>query len=118
MKVIISILHYKNQEDTKKCLKSLDKIDMEGVSVKTIVVNNSGDKNLDLGKLNNINLEILETEKNLGFTGGHNLVYKKNRNKDFDFFLLLNNDCIVDKNFLVELMKPFDDNRVGGTVSK
>lgn len=118
MKVVVSILHYKNQEDTKKCLESLNKIDRRGIELKTIVVDNSQEKDLNLEGFENINLQILVTENNLGFTGGHNLAFKSLKNQEYDVFLLLNNDCIVGKNFLLELIKVLDQEKTGASVSK
>ncbi|MBI3888041.1 glycosyltransferase family 2 protein [Candidatus Microgenomates bacterium] len=50
-----------------------------------------------------VNLFI--SEKNLGFTGGNNFLIEKANALNSDYFLLLNPDTAVDKNFIVELLK-------------
>ncbi|MBA7618474.1 hypothetical protein ES703_25801 [subsurface metagenome] len=82
-KVFIVVLHYKNWKDTNECLKSLDKLDYD--NFKTIVVDND--------------------KENPGFAGGMNIGIKKALKQKADYILLLNNDTIVDKNFLKELIE-------------
>lgn len=82
-RVFIIVLHYKNWKDTNECLKSLDKLDYD--NFKTIVVDND--------------------KENPGFAGGMNIGIKKALKQKADYILLLNNDTIVDKNFLKELVK-------------
>lgn len=118
MNVVISILHYKNEKDTKACLSSLQKIDRKGINLKTIVVDNSQEVSLDLSEFDDLNLELIKNIENLGFTGGHNTAFQRIKNESYDVFLLLNNDCIVDKDFLKEIIKPFEKKDVGATVSK
>lgn len=54
----------------------------------------------------NEKLIITKNEKNYGFTGGNNIGIKYIlREKKTDYILLLNNDTVVDGNFLTELVK-------------
>ncbi|GAH69761.1 unnamed protein product, partial [marine sediment metagenome] len=54
----------------------------------------------------NEKLIIIKNEKNYGFTGGNNIGIKYIlREKKTDYILLLNNDTVVDGNFLTELVK-------------
>ncbi len=92
-RVFIIVLHYKNWKDTNECLKSLDKLDYD--NFKTIVVDND--------------------KENPGFAGGMNIGIKKAfqptagqpqaERQKADYILLLNNDTIVDKKFLKELIE-------------
>lgn len=50
-------------------------------------------------------IDLTRSEKNLGFTGGNNLLIEKAKAINSDYFLLLNPDTILDKNFIVELSK-------------
>lgn len=59
-------------------------------------------------------VDLSISEKNLGFTGGNNFLIEKAKALNSDFFLLINPDTAVDKNFIVELLKPFDLNRHSG----
>ena len=78
--VHIIVLHYKSKKDTKQCLESLKKIDYP--DFKVIVVDNDKD--------------------NRGFAGGNNYGIKKS---NADYILLLNNDTVVHKDFLKEMVK-------------
>lgn len=53
-----------------------------------------------------VNLFI--SEKNLGFAHGNNFLLEKAKADNPDYFLFLNPDTLVDKNFLIELLKPMD----------
>jgi len=82
-KVFIIILHYKNWDDTNKCLKSLKDLDYDNFEI--IVINND--------------------KKNQGFAGGMNVGIKQALKKKTDYVLLLNNDTIIEPNFLKELIR-------------
>jgi GT2 family glycosyltransferase len=54
---------------------------------------------------------LVKSDKNLGFAGGCNLgINCAFSDEELDYFLLLNNDTIVDSNFLTEMMKVCLDN--------
>ena len=91
-KVFIIILHYKNWNDTNECLKSLENLDYD--SFEKIVVDND--------------------KENRGFAGGNNIGIKQALEGDAKYILLLNNDTVVDKNFLKELIKVGEsDEKIG-----
>jgi GT2 family glycosyltransferase len=50
-------------------------------------------------------LIIIQTAENLGFAGGNNVALKYCLKRDYDYLLLLNNDTVVDPEFLTELIK-------------
>ncbi|MFA7676037.1 MAG: glycosyltransferase family 2 protein, partial [Candidatus Shapirobacteria bacterium] len=54
---------------------------------------------------NNNLIKILDTKSNLGYVGGNNFGINYALENNFDFIILLNNDVIVDQNFLEELLK-------------
>jgi GT2 family glycosyltransferase len=64
-------------------------------------------KNKNMPNLaSNKKITIIKNEKNYGFAGGNNIGIKFALNNiDPSYILLLNNDTIVDPNFLTELMK-------------
>lgn len=53
----------------------------------------------------NRELVIIKNEKNYGFPEGNNIGIKYASRMNTDYFLLLNNDTIVDPNFLTELIR-------------
>ncbi|OGK13629.1 hypothetical protein A3C98_04460 [Candidatus Roizmanbacteria bacterium RIFCSPHIGHO2_02_FULL_37_15] len=80
-KVAIIVLHFGDKKNTIECLDSLKKLNYDHKKIKTIVVDNS--------------------KKNLGFAGGINKGLKIGlKDKSINFFLVLNNDTIVDQNLL------------------
>jgi len=65
-------------------------------------------------------LILIKNKKNYGFTGGNNIAMKFAMNVlDPKYVLLLNNDTVVDKNFLSELVKVAEsDPKIGIVQSK
>jgi len=105
--ISIIIVHYNSDKDTLLCLESLQKIKAPSFKFSILVVDNGSLKNFKLPRaLQAEQVEIIRSEANLGFTGGNNLGMSYAREKyQADYFLLLNNDTIVDENFLNELYK-------------
>ena len=68
-----------------------------------------------LKKYSDIDLSI--SEKNLGFTGGNNLLIEKAKTVNSDYFLLLNPDTVVDKNFIIELIRASQKDSAIGLLS-
>lgn len=104
-KIAIIILHYKNLADTRECLESLKKIDYPNYSI--IVVNNDSPE--DGQKLQDefgdfINL--IQNKENLGFSEGNNVgIRAALADERVDAVLILNNDTVVEPNFLSEMAK-------------
>ncbi|PJE57658.1 MAG: glycosyltransferase family 2 protein [Candidatus Portnoybacteria bacterium CG10_big_fil_rev_8_21_14_0_10_38_18] len=82
-KVFIIVLHYQNWEDTNECLESLKKINYDNFEI--IVIDNDKD--------------------NRGFAGGNNAGIKQALEKGADYVLLLNNDTVVEPDFLRKLIE-------------
>lgn len=105
--ISIIIVNYNTPDETKDCLRSLADIETWGFDYKIIVVDNGSKESLKFSKQylkNNPRLELITSSSNLGFTGGNNLGIKHAANAyDSDFFLLLNSDATVTKDFLKEL---------------
>jgi GT2 family glycosyltransferase len=99
-KVTTVVLHYRHPEDTKECIRSIQKSSYEKVEI--ILVNNSED-NLD--ELISKNLELIETGQNLGYTGGNNVGIKKALENNSDFIFILNPDTTVDVSTIKNLVE-------------
>lgn len=98
--VSIIIVNWNGKENLEECLNSLFTITYS--PFETIVVDNgSTDGSVDLIKEKFPSVKLILANKNLGFAQGNNLGYKKSKG---DYILLLNNDCIVTKNFLDKLI--------------
>lgn len=120
MKVIISILHYENTKDTVECLNSLLKVDFGNFDVETFVLDNGSENRLLISEkdFTKIGLKLLRSNTNTGFTGGHNLIYEKIQDVNFDYLMLLNNDSLLDVDIFEELVKGFEQEGAGAVVPK
>jgi GT2 family glycosyltransferase len=108
-KVLISILNWNATHDTIRCVQSLSNIALnDNINIQLTVVDNaSSSEEFDFLKtsLSNQKLSIFRNETNLGFAGGHNSVIQYAIDNNFDYVWLLNNDAIVYKDTLSELVK-------------
>ncbi len=101
-KVAIIVLNWNNWQDTFQCLKSLENLNYPNFEV--IVVDNGSNEKF---QITDYRLQIVQifNKENLGFAGGNNVGIKQGLKGNADYILLLNNDTVVDKNFLKELIK-------------
>jgi hypothetical protein len=116
-KVGIITLNWDGTSDTLLCLKSLEKLKYTNYSV--LVVDN-GSKSYEFRRLikNKFNkTEILRLNSNTGFTGGNIAGYRYFVKKGVDYLVLLNNDMVVNRNFLNEVVSVANMNTKIGMVS-
>jgi hypothetical protein len=100
------ILNYKNYKDTRECIISLEKqIIPEGYSLKILIIDNNSedDSTLKIQKEYPQYTYIFNNE-NYGFAKGVNQGIDL-KFKESDFFLLVNNDAILEKNCLNNLLE-------------
>lgn len=114
-KVAIIIVNWNGYDLTKACLESIKKLRYS--KFKTVLVDNDS---LDHSgnKLKNEfpEIELLSSSENLGFTGGNNLGIKWALDHSFDYVLLLNNDTVVERDFLDPLVFFLEQNPEYGAV--
>ena len=110
--VSIIIINWNSWQDTIECLKSVLNIEYSHFNL-IVVDNGSIDDSIekleqyssDLG-LNSSGIFLIKNPKNYGFAQGNNIgINYALKNLDPDYILLLNNDTVVDKNFLAQLVK-------------
>lgn len=107
---------YNSGEETKSCINSLLKLNKKDFNVFLLVIDNGSKIPL---KLNYKDVEIVRSEKNLGFTGGNNLGISYAISKGADYILLINNDTIADPDLLTELYSVYlTDKNIGITCPK
>lgn len=107
--VYVSILNYNGREDTIACLRSLEKVSKNNFDLRIILIDNASREKMNLPSLPNLRIHFIKNKKNLGFSGGHNIGIKYALEHGGDFVIILNNDTIVDKNLIVELVKSAND---------
>jgi len=117
-KVTIIILNWNGKKDTIECLESLKHITYPNYEI-LLVDNGSTDGSVECFRKRYPELEIIENVKNLGFAEGNNVGIRRAMEKGVDYMLLLNNDTVVDPNFLGELvMVAESDVKIGLIQSK
>ena len=119
-KVTVSILHYNSSQDTVDCLETLLKSKIDDFEMSVYVLDNGSKEKLDINvsKYKKIGLVVERIETNLGFTGGHNLIYERTRNDGSDLFLLLNNDSLLEMSCIQVLVDEIIPDNIAGVVPK
>jgi len=107
------IMNYNGAHFLPDCLGSLEESIPEDCSV-MVVDNGSTDGSLALLETRYPWVRVLALGENLGFTGGNNAGVKAS---DSEIIVLLNNDTRVAPDWLVNLLKPFEDPGVGAVTS-
>jgi GT2 family glycosyltransferase len=117
-KVFVSIINFNGEKDTLMCLDSLDNLSIKNFELNVVVVDNASKKIFKTDrKYNNFKLETVRNEENLGFSGGQNLGIKYALAHSADYVLVLNNDVVLDKNLIAELLDTFQKQEKCGIVS-
>jgi glycosyltransferase involved in cell wall biosynthesis len=100
----------KNSKDTiKQCVQSLLKLNYPKNKYKIFVVDGfSNDGTYEI--LKNYREKIILEQVKSNIAGGHNFIIK---NSNAEITALTDADCVVDKNWLKELIKPFENKEIG-----
>lgn len=116
----IIVLNYFGERVIENVINSLLKLDYPKNKFEIIVVDN-GSKDKSVKVLRKFtpkfkNFKLILSAKNLGFSKGNNLGLKQAKGK---YVVLLNNDCVVDKKWLIELVKTAEkDDKIFAVNSK
>ena len=114
-KVAIIIVNWNGYALTKACLESLK--ELQYANFQTVLVDNgSVDGSGEKLKTEFPTLTLLTSPKNIGFTGGNNLGIQWALDHLFDQVLLLNNDTLVEPDFLNPLVSFLEQNPDYGAV--
>lgn len=109
------VLNWNNPTDTIECISSLKKIN--NIEFKTLCIdNNSNDDSIELIRKSQPDIEIIKTQKNLGYAGGNNFGIKHAIEKGAEYFWILNNDTVVDSNALKPMIDILLNNKKIGIV--
>ena len=102
--VAVVVLSWNGREDTLECLASLAKVDAPGLI--TIVVDNGSNDGTSEAVLESFPaVELVRTEKNLGFAEGNNVGIRRALALGAAYVLVLNNDVEVDPGFIRSLVE-------------
>lgn len=100
MKVGVIILNFRVKEETLNCLKSVKASSYESLQV-FVIDNNSGD---NLEKELPDDVIFIQSNKNLGYTGGNNLGIKRALDLGVDSVFIINPDLILLKDTITNLV--------------
>ena len=102
--IVIIVLNWNGFSDTTACLESLRRLDYS--NVKTVLVDN-GSENEEGRRLAERfpEVHLLANAHNRGFAGGNNDGIQWALNRGCDFIVNLNNDCLVEPDWLTELTR-------------
>jgi len=110
-RVSIIILNWNGLKDTIECLESLHGITYPDYQILVVDNGSTGDDVKVLREHFGDYIHIIENDKNYGFAEGNNIGLRYAlTNHNPHYLLLLNNDIIVDPDFLTELVKAAENN--------
>ena len=109
--IAVIILNYNGQEFLKKFLPSV--IEYSDQASIVVADNCSTDDSISLLKNSFSSVEVIEIHENLGFSGGYNYALKQ---VTADYFVLLNSDVEVTKNWLAPMKSMLESNPQVGAV--
>ncbi len=112
----VIIVNRDGKEFLKACLESLREMDMHGSTVEVIVVDNlSQDGSAELLRAHYPEVTVLENDVN-SYVRAVNLGIERSKG---DYVILLNNDTVVEKGWLIGLWRVMEgDERIGVVQSK
>lgn len=113
--VAVILINWNGYDFTAACLDSLRKVDFPDFRI--FLVDNASE-NQEGRKLKKAfsEIELIENSENLGFAGGNNSGIKRALVQGFSHVLLLNNDTIVEPDFLGQMMRKFGHNSRLGVI--
>jgi GT2 family glycosyltransferase len=116
-RVTAVVLNWNNEHDTKACVDSLLVQDCPALRI-LIVDNGSPDGSGPRLRARYPNLDYLQADKNLGYCGGNNRGIKQAVDSGADYVLVINNDTVLDKTCVRELMRAADGEKIGAVGAK
>lgn len=121
IRIFILVLNFNGSDSTIELFDSLKKLKVpDGTTIESIIVDNGSRKD-HVKKIKKAlpNVTLLETHKNLGFTGGNNFGVKYAINKGADYVVILNNDTRVEVNLIENLYETIKSSKkIGGVLPK
>jgi hypothetical protein len=105
---MIGVVNYNRHTDTIECLKSLLSCSYPN---KELVVFDNGSQDDSVQRIRDAfpSLTILESKKNLGAAGARNEVIRWARNRKPDYLLVIDNDTVVEREFLQPLVDAMEN---------
>jgi len=115
-KIFIIILNFNGQDVLAQCLSSVYQSDYLNFEV-VVVDNNSSDGSLEQAMKSFSRVHFIKNSENFGFSKGNNVGIRWALEKFADYVLVLNNDAVIDKAALSELVRAMQKNESAGIAS-
>jgi len=115
-KVFIVVLNYNGGNELRQCLDSVYKLNYSNFEV-IVVDNNSSDNSFEKARKRFDRFHFIKNSRNLGFSAGNNVAIKWALEKGAEHVFLLNNDAIVEKSTLTNLIEFAEKEKQVGIVS-
>lgn len=108
--VLITIINYNGWKDTIECIDSIERSNFQNYQILIIDNKSSDDSAGRLKKNLNNKHKLIQLDKNIGFAAANNLGIKTAISMNCKYIVLLNNDTIVEKRSLTELINQMNLN--------
>jgi len=107
--ITIITINYNQSEYTIKCVKSILLSNYKNFQI--ILIDNGSTNEIywhlrkEINNIKDNRIHLKRIEKNIGYVRGINYGFEKGLEFKSDYFLIMNNDTIIDKNAISELVK-------------
>jgi len=105
--VAVVILNWNNYKETAECLRSLENVSYENMTV--VVVDNGSDDESPDQIDEEFDVKLIRREVNGGFSAGNNTGIKWALSRKIDYVFLLNNDTVLDSNTIERLVTALEE---------
>jgi GT2 family glycosyltransferase len=115
MKIAFITVNFHSDDDTFLAVSQLEENELpRGIDLKIYVVDNSRSEVLKAGLKKFSHAIYLESPGNVGFAKGNNIGFKKAIEDEVDYVVLINNDTIVPKDLVLNILSsPITEKNVG-----
>jgi len=114
-KVAVILVNWNSFEYTNNCINSLKEIIFTDYDI-ILIDNGSQDGSDQKLKESHPSIILIRSDKNVGFTGGNNLGLRYSIQQQYTYSILLNNDTLVEKDFLSVLVNYMDQHTETGAI--
>ena len=98
----VLILNWNGEKIIKNCLNSVQENKYKNYSI-DVIDNGSSDESISIILKKFPHVKLHRIKKNIGYSKGYNKIFNKLKNDDIEYYLILNNDVIVNDNLLDDL---------------
>jgi len=102
--VRVLILNWNHKNILLECVDSIKKSDYSNYSI-TVIDNGSSDSSVNYILSKHKDVDFIQISKNLGYSKGYNYAFKRLKPKDNEWYLLLNNDTIIQHDTISSLVQ-------------